>query len=149
MKKNIAIVISILAIMISFAGCESSSTPAISKTDIKETSPIESPVVEETTTPEKTINQELSGHDAIVCAVKYAYDLHCDWAYVESPVVVAENITHFLVDISLVPIDGPGGGRHGYYRVNKQTGEVSTLGEGPVWWVQFDTNNEFGYKFIQ
>ena len=148
MRKNIIIVVSILAIILSLTGCES-STPAVTKTDIKETSPIESPVAEETIVSEKQVIKEIEPQDAIAYALKYAYNLHCDWAYVESPAVVAQNTTHFLVDISLVPIDGPGGGRHGYYRVKKQTGEVSTLGEGPVFWQDFDTNREFGGKFIQ
>lgn len=149
MKKNIVIAVLILATMLSFVGCDNSSTPAVSKTDIKETSPIESPVVEETIMPEKQAIQEIEPHDAIAYAFNYAYNLHYDWAYIESPAVVAQNTTHFLVDITLAPIEGPGGGGHGYYRVNKKTGEVSTLGEGPVVWQDFDTNNEFGGKFIQ
>ena len=66
MKKNIVIAVLILATMLSFVGCDNSSTPAVSKTDIKETSPIESPVVEETIMPEKQAIQEIEPHDAML-----------------------------------------------------------------------------------
>lgn len=83
---------------------------------------------------------------AMELALDHASAAHSWWAKISKPLIAAENTTHCLVAVILSPKaeHEPEGEKHGYYRVDKSTGEVSVLGEGAVHWEQFDVKHEFG-----